>query len=246
MGLVRRLVGAVMSRERARTLALRAVYAGKYDDFVAAYPLRVIPDRRDLHHHVIRLYADSPMTYLEFGVHQGESLRWWVEGNRHPASRFHGFDSFEGLPEDWNASYRKGHFSTGRTPPAVEDPRCAFEVGWFQNTLPRFLRSADLRARTVVHLDADLHSSTLLVLFALAPVLKAGDVLVFDDFTDTLHVFRALAEFLAAYPFRFRPIARTATMRVVALEIDDTGVLAPAGVVDALEVANADAHHPAP
>jgi hypothetical protein len=221
VGPIRKLVGALMSHERPTTLALRAAYAGKYDAFVAAHPFHVIPDRRDLHHHVMTLVAGGgPITYLEFGVHKGESLRWWVEGNHDPSSRFRGFDSFEGLPEDWNARYRKGHFSTGRMPPSIDDPRCGFEVGWFQNTLPKFLQSDNLHGRVVVHLDADLYSSTLLVLFALAPVLKRGDVLIFDDFTDTLHVFRALNEFLSAYPLRLRPLARSARMRVVAVEID--------------------------
>ena len=220
MGPLRKVLGAIMSRERANQLALRAAYAGKFDRFVSTHDFVEIPSRQDLHHYVIE-QCQGPITYLEFGVHHGESLRWWVDGNTHPESRFAGFDSFEGLPEDWNASYRKGHFSTGRTPPAIDDPRCSFQVGWFQDTLPRFLNAKTFGARTVVHLDADLHSSTLLVLFALAPILKKGDVLIFDDFTDTLHVFRAWAEFLAAYPLQVRPVGKNRRMRVVAVEIEN-------------------------
>ena len=49
---------------------------------------------------IIKEIADTPITFLEFGVFQGESLRWWSEHLENPATRLYGFDSFEGLPED--------------------------------------------------------------------------------------------------------------------------------------------------
>ena len=45
--------------------------------------------------------TDAPIDFLEFGVATGRTLRLWTDINRHEDSRFYGFDSFQGLPEDW-------------------------------------------------------------------------------------------------------------------------------------------------
>src|SRR5450755_2629181 len=47
------------------------------------------------------------LLYLEFGVASGSSFFWWMKKNTHPDSAFRGFDTFEGLPEDWGG-YKKG------------------------------------------------------------------------------------------------------------------------------------------
>lgn len=117
---------------------------------------------------------------LEFGVYLGRSLKMLSElmETNNVAADFHGFDSFQGLPEDWMPGEPKGAYSTrGKTPDHVD---ATFHVGWFDETLERF-EVGDRRV-ALVHLDCDLYSSTKTVLDALGPKLEKGAVLVFDDF----------------------------------------------------------------
>ena len=147
---------------------------------------------RDLmHHYIIRQWGfhypkyrddSAPIAFYEFGVRAGSSFVWWVAGNNNPDSTFVGFDSFEGLPEEWEGGLGimgPGAFSRqGRLPP-IDDPRITWVPGWFEDTLPpyKFRR----QHRSVYHIDCDLYSSTVTVLDAIKPNLRFGDYIIFDD-----------------------------------------------------------------
>lgn len=145
----------------------------------------------------------QPINYLEFGVYRGESLRSWVAGIFHPDSRFVGFDTFTGLPERWRPTEQAGHFNANGAIPDIKDPRCSFEVGLFQDTLPVFVARTDLSGRLVVNLDADMFTSTLFVLTTLAPYLKPGDLIFFDEFSCPLDEFRAFEEFVRSFRVKY-------------------------------------------
>lgn len=141
-------------------------------------------DRRLLYAHVNEhVLKNRPVDYLEFGVAGGQSFRDWLSLNTCPESRFVGFDSFEGLPEDWHAGNReKGAFSQNGVIPNIKDPRGSFVKGWFNQTLEPFLAGFTPERQLVLHLDADLYSSTLYVLMTLNRVIRRGTVMIFDDF----------------------------------------------------------------
>lgn len=108
----------------------------------------------------------QPVSYLEFGVYRGDGLRWWLE-HLSPESRLFGFDSFQGLPEDWIAGHEKGHFSTGGQPPDIAAPNLEFVVGWYQDTLAPWLDAnrETLREKPpLVNIDCDLYAPAALVL----------------------------------------------------------------------------------
>ena len=146
--------------------------------------------------------------YLEFGVHQGHSIFHFASENRSAGSRFFGFDSFTGLPEDWNSDYQRGHFDVGGKPPKTDDPRIEFVVGSFQETLPKFIANFKTENRIVVHLDCDLYSQPFTA--DQARFCSAGrnnpDV---RRFGDVQHEFRAIHERVIAG--RSASCARTVT-----------------------------------
>jgi hypothetical protein len=148
----------------------------------------------------------GPINYLEFGVYRGASLRWWLTRISHPESRFVGFDTFTGLPERWRPTEPAGAFDANGNLPDIKDPRCSFEVGLFQKTLGRFISRNDLRRRLVVNLDADMFTSTLFVLTTLAPYLKSGDIIFFDEFSCPLDEYRAFEEFVRSFRVEYKVV----------------------------------------
>lgn len=203
---------------------LRMVYMPKFNEWCRAHASTapVFPERLALYQHLIDRHGlNGPIDYLEFGVFHGESLRWWLEHNSDPASRFVGFDTFTGLPESW-VGLPPGTFSTHGQIPEFDDARVSMEVGLFQATLGDFLKRFDLTQRTVIHLDADLYSATLFVLTMLAPFLKAGDVIIFDEIGSAYgvtHEFRALGDLESAYGLQYRVLGGADNFVRAAIEV---------------------------
>jgi O-methyltransferase len=180
---------------------------------VKEFPSAVeLGSRDDLYRYVSETLAkggNHAIDYFEFGVFEGASIRQWCELNQNAGSRFFGFDSFEGLPEDWHSGKRKGAFSTGGKPPEIADPRVSFVAGWFQVSMRGFLASYARQSQMVIHIDCDLYSSTLYCLTTLDPVISPGTLIVLDDFFDALHVYRALSDYCSAYARQYKLLART-------------------------------------
>lgn len=149
---------------------------------------------------------NGPIRYMEFGVEAGRSFKWWVGHNTNPESSFDGFDTFTGLPENWNV-YKAGDMSVGGNFPDVNDPRAKFHKGLFQDTLPDFLKTIQDDRRRVFHMDADLYTSTLYVLTSVAPYLRKGDIIMFDEFAVPRHEFLAFSEFVASYYVKLELVA---------------------------------------
>lgn len=164
--------------------------------------------------------ADKPISYFEFGVNRGESIKWWYEHNRLDESRFYGFDSFEGLPESWMKDRVAGFFSTGGEAPKVEDSRVRFYKGWFHETLPSALDLFAMPQQRVIHMDADLYRSTIYVLLLIGSYLRAGDIVIFDEFADSIHEFRAFEDFQSIFGFGARLIGATAGFTQSAFELE--------------------------
>jgi hypothetical protein len=148
---------------------------------------------------------DKQVGYLEFGVFQGDTIRYWSERLTNPQSFLHGFDSFEGLPENWHLRRPKGHFSTQGDLPHIPDPRVKFFKGWFQDTLPTYVLPP--HEHLVINIDSDLYSSANLVLNKLRDHIVVGTFLYFDELFDPHHELKAFDEFLSQTGMRFAIVA---------------------------------------
>ena len=157
--------------------------------------------------------------YLEFGVHQGHSILHFAKQNNAADSRFFGFDTFTGLPEDWNSDFRQGHFDTGGHTPQTSDPRVKFIVGLFQQTLPEFIAEFRPRNKIIVNIDCDLYSSALYCLTRLDPILPQGAILIFDEFGEVLHEFRAAIDYISSYRRDFKVICSHDNFYTIAVEL---------------------------
>ena len=162
-----------------------------------------VADEFGLFELALRQVSGSKPLYLEFGVFEGRSMRWWSEHLPQPDATLVGFDSFEGLPEDWRPGLGTGHFSTGKVP-QIADPRVSFQVGWFDDTLPKF--EIPEHDQLIVNVDSDLYSSAVTVLNWVEPYLIPGSLLYFDEFPDRDHEMRAFGELRARSSRTFTPI----------------------------------------
>jgi hypothetical protein len=162
-------------------------------------------------------FRDEKVLYLEFGVFEGNSIRYWAKLLRNPDSMLHGFDSFVGFPVDWTPTFRAGHYSTGGEPPRIDDPRVRFFKGWIEDTLPRYEWPEDYD-RLVINFDADLYRPTALALEFARERIEAGTVLYFDELSDHEHELRAFSEFLDATHLQFRVLGASSELGAVAFE----------------------------
>ena len=145
----------------------------------------------------------GPITYLEFGVAQGESLLQWLSLNKHEDSRFHGFDAWEGMPGEEGSPFNKGSFEG--EPPSIGDARCTLHKGWFTDTLPDLLNDELLPRPGIINLDADEYGPTLYVLTQLDPA--PGTIIMLDEASVAHCEFRALLDWQRAYGRKVKPIA---------------------------------------
>ena len=163
--------------------------------------------REDLFDLIGKQVKHLQVLYLEFGVFEGAATRYWAGLLRNPNSRIHGFDSFEGLPEEWVPHRPKGWFSTGGVVPKIDDGRVEFFKGWFDATLPGY--KCPPHEVLVVNIDADLYSSTIFVLGALQANIVPGTYIYFDEFNHRGHEMRAFDEFITKTGMTFSLIGVT-------------------------------------
>lgn len=134
-------------------------------------------------HKCVNYLKNTKGLYLEFGVWKGDSISYVCDNL--PLWEIIGFDSFEGLPERWSRNdddrYEPGYFSLNGEIPNL-NPRIKLIKGWFEATIPVWLKNNNINQVDLLHVDCDIYSSSKTILENLAPYIKSGTTIVFDEF----------------------------------------------------------------
>jgi hypothetical protein len=141
---------------------------------------------------------ERPCLIAEFGVFRGESINYFAK--KCPNANIFGFDSFEGLEENWFGSFQlKGSLDlAGKMPKCL--PNVKLFKGWFEETVPSFIENLNGSQINFLHMDADTYKPTAYVLNALSDYIGKGTIIIFDEYFGypgyQLHEFKAWHEFV--------------------------------------------------
>jgi predicted O-methyltransferase YrrM len=164
--------------------------------------------------------------FLEMGVATGRSINFIAALN--PKDTIYGFDSFEGLPDDWERSdnlFNKGVFAFKSPIPEIPVlQNVTLYKGWFKDILPRFQRQVlEDKPIALLHMDCDIYTSCADVLSILEKNIVSGTVIVFDEFynydNSEDHEYKAFMEFIQRTGKKFQYIAYNSMHEQVVIKI---------------------------
>jgi len=154
---------------------------------------------------------------LEFGVRNATSIRQLASFTSKP---IYGFDSFEGLPEDWHQESKEVYSTKGKVPQVPS--HVTLISGWFDQTLPLFLEKHEEDV-ALINIDCDIYSSTKTVLDLLSPRIKKGTIILFDEYIGNLHweedEHKAFMESIDSYQWKHEYVCYSAYTKQVVVKI---------------------------
>jgi predicted O-methyltransferase YrrM len=158
--------------------------------------------------------------HLEFGVFTGGTTRF-IANRLKNDTQLYGFDSFEGLPEDWAGfQLSKSAFSVGGKLPKVPK-NVSLIPGWYDHSLPLWAGSHE-GPIAFIHIDCDLYSSTKTIFNQLSHRFQPGTILLFDEYFNFAgwkqHEHKAFIEMIDANGFAFSYLAYARQQVVVRIE----------------------------
>lgn len=161
---------------------------------------------------------------LDLGVYKGGSTRNLAR--IFPDRIIHGFDSFEGLPEDWSHA-RKGSFGDvkGILPNMPANVR--LYKGWFDDTLPVWAKEHGDETISLLRVDCNIYSSTKTIFRELGNLLRPGSWICFDELIGYYgwqdHEYKAFMEFVDETGYRYEYISYGLTYTLARLGQKENG-----------------------
>ena len=153
--------------------------------------------------------------FYEFGVWRGVAFRYLIKTFK----TGYGFDTFQGIPEDWHGE-KSGSYSSEGKIPQIEGGE--FVVGEFEETLPHFFSKPRPKA-SIINFDADLYSSTICALNCSQSIIDQHTILIFDEFITNKNweedEFKALNDFCTANAYSYEVLAISFFSKQVAVRL---------------------------
>ena len=168
-----------------------------YENFKPHFQKSIFLNYKDYRKFIIERAKENDVSnkkfYLEFGVAVGTTINFFSNY----VNTIYGFDSFEGLREDWvGTEAPKGTFNLKRKLPKL-NKNVIPVIGWVQDTLVPFLDKHKPEIN-FIHLDMDTYESTKFVLTKIKPYLTKNCTIAFDELYNypgwELGEYRALKE----------------------------------------------------
>ena len=180
-----------------------------------------LPKLPSLHFHRWTLFdemielSEKNRPFYEFGVWRGEAFKYLIKTFK----KGYGFDTFEGLPEDWHNEKAGTYSSEGNIPKVAGGE---FIVGKFEDSLPKFFAKKRPMS-SIINFDADLYSSTICALNFSKPVIDRHTILIFDEFLINENweqdEYKALEEFCNKNHFTYEVLAISFFSKQVAVRL---------------------------
>lgn len=145
----------------------------------------------------------------EFGVYQGRVVNYLAK--MMPNKTIYGFDSFDGLPEDWLGwEMPKGSFNLNGIPPEVEN-NVELVKGYFDQSLPFWVKN-HVEPFSLLIIDSDLYSSACAILDILGTKqIVSGTLILFDEYFGHIgwrnNEFKAWQEFVKKHNIKYEYLA---------------------------------------
>jgi hypothetical protein len=168
----------------------------------------IFDNKRKLYSYAVeclqRFRNQDDLLYLEFGVHTGTSINFFAKGI---SKQLYGFDTFEGMPEDWKGwNVKKGQFTMNGKFPEVQG-NVELIKGLIQDTLPGFLAKHPDKKIAFIHIDTDIYAPAKTVLNLCKNRLVPGSIILFDEIHSYTswksHEYKALQEELQEENYKF-------------------------------------------
>lgn len=164
--------------------------------------------------------------YIELGVCTGKTINFIAALNPH--QKIYGFDSFEGLPENWvkgDKTILAGTFAFKNPnvlPPVLHNVELF--KGWFKESLPEFVKNHQFdECIAFLHVDSDIYSAASTAFQILSPKICPGTIIVFDELYNfpgfENHEFKAFQEFLNKSGYEAKYLAYNIYHEQVAVQI---------------------------